>query len=162
MSDSEKLAQRARNVLLHQLSRSAKSSAQLRTILEKREIPAEIAEEAIERFTEVGLIDDQAFAEMLVSSRRNIKGLSKSAIKRELNEKGVAQGFVEQALSTITAEDELNAAQQLAVKRYRQMLSLTKEVRERRLAGYLQRKGYSSGVVFPAIRFAEAQISQEQ
>jgi regulatory protein len=162
MSDSEKLAQRARNVLLHQLSRSAKSSAQLRTILEKREIPAEIAEEAIERFTEVGLIDDQAFAEMLVSSRRNIKGLSKSAIKRELNEKGVAQGFVEQALSAITAEDELNAAQQLAVKRYRQMLNLTKEVRERRLAGYLQRKGYSSGVVFPAIRFAEAQISQEQ
>ena len=162
MSNQEKLEQRARNVLLHQLSRSAKSAAQLRTILEKREIPSEIAEAAIERFTEVGLIDDQAFAEMLVNSRRNIKGLSKSAIKRELNEKGVAQGYVEQALSVISPEDELQAAQGLALRRYRQMLSLTKEVRERRLAGYLQRKGYSSGVVFPAIRYAEAQIGQEQ
>jgi hypothetical protein len=37
------------------------------------------------------------------------------------------------------------------------MAHLDKEVRNRRLAGYLQRKGYSSGSVFPAIKFAEEQ-----
>jgi regulatory protein len=149
----ERLEKRARNVLLHQLARSAKSTAQLRKILEQREIPTEIAEKVIERFTEVGLIDDDT----IVNSRRTYKGLAKSAIKRELQEKGISQGLVEQALSGITAEDDFESAKQLATKRYRQMAHLDKEVRNRRLAGYLQRKGYSSSSVFPAIKFAEEQ-----
>ncbi len=154
----ERLEQRARNVLLHQLARSAKSTQQLRKILENREIPSEIAERVLERFTEVGLIDDQAYAETIVNSRRNFKGLSKSAIKRELNEKGVPSAFIETAIESITAEDDFEAAKQLAARRIRQMSSLTREVRERRLAGYLGRKGYPSSVVFAAIKFAESQI----
>ncbi len=154
----ERLEQRARNVLLHQLARSAKSTQQLRQILEKREIPSEIAERVLERFTEVGLIDDAAYAETIVNSRRNFKGLSKSAIKRELSEKGVPAPLVEQAIETITSEDDLAAAQELAARRIRQMSTLTREVRERRLAGYLGRKGYPSSIVFAAIRFAESQV----
>lgn len=157
----ERLEKRARNVLLHQLARSAKSTTQLRKILEQREIPTEIAEKVIERFTEVGLIDDAAFAETIVNSRRNYKGLSKSAIKRELDEKGISQAMVEEALSGISPEDDFESAKQLASKRYRQMAHLDKEVRTRRLAGYLQRKGYSSGSVFPAIKFAEQQYQTE-
>jgi regulatory protein len=154
----ERLEQRARNVLLHQLARSAKSTHQLRKILEQREIPSEIAERVLVRFTEVGLIDDQAYAETIVNSRRNFKGLSKSAIKRELNEKGVPAPFIEQAIESITVEDDLAAAQDLAARRIRQMSTLAKDVRERRLAGYLGRKGYPSSVVFAAIRFAESQL----
>jgi regulatory protein len=154
----ERLEQRARNVLLHQLARSAKSTQQLRKILEQREIPSEIAERVLIRFTEVGLIDDQAYAETIVNSRRNFKGLSKSAIKRELNEKGVPAPLIEQAIESITAEDDLAAAQDLAARRIRQMSTLAKDVRERRLAGYLGRKGYPSSVVFAAIRFAESQL----
>ena len=153
----ERLEQRARNVLLHQLARSAKSTQQLRKILENREIPAEIAERVLERFTEVGLIDDQAYAETIVNSRRNFKGLSKSAIKRELSDKGVAALHIDKALESITAEDDFEAAKDLATKRRRQMSSLTREVRERRLAGYLGRKGYPASVVFAAIKFAESQ-----
>lgn len=157
----EKLEQRARNVLLHQLARSTKSTAQLRKILEQREIPNEIAEAVIERFTEVGLIDDAAFAETIVSSRRNYKGLAKSAIKRELNDKGINAELAEEALSSITAEDDFESAKQLAVRRYRQMAHLERAVRERRLAGYLQRKGYGSNSVFAAIKFAEVQYASE-
>ncbi|BDS50194.1 regulatory protein RecX [Rhodoluna lacicola] len=157
----EKLETRARNVLLHQLARSAKSTSQLRKILEQREIPSEIAEKVLERFTEVGLIDDAAYAETIVNSRRNYKGLAKSAIKRELNEKGVSQELVEEAISVITAEDDFESAKQLAIRRYRQMAHLERDVRTRRLAGYLQRKGYSSTSVFAAIKFAEESYSQE-
>jgi regulatory protein len=52
----------------------------------------------------------------------------------------------------------LAAAQDLAARRIRQMSALAKDVRERRLAGYLGRKGYPSSVVFAAIRFAESQL----
>jgi len=157
----EKQESRARNVLLHQLARSAKSTSQLRKILEQREISPEIAEKVLERFTEVGLIDDAAFAETIVNSRRNYKGLAKSAIKRELNDKGVSQELVEDAISGITAEDDFESAKQLATRRYRQMAHLEKAVRTRRLAGYLQRKGYGSNAVFAAIRFAEDAYLEE-
>ena len=157
----EKLETRARNVLLHQLARSAKSTSQLRKILEQREIPTEVAEKVLERFTEVGLIDDAAYAETIVNSRRNYKGLAKSAIKRELNEKGVSQELVEEAISGITAEDDFESAKQLASRRYRQMAHLERDVRTRRLAGYLQRKGYGSNSVFAAIKFAEDAYLQE-
>ena len=157
----EKLESRARNVLLHQLARSAKSTSQLRKILEQREIPTDIAEKVLERFTEVGLIDDASFAETIVNSRRNYKGLAKSAIKRELNEKGVSQEMVEEAVSGITAEDDIESAKQLATRRFGQMAHLEKDVRTRRLAGYLQRKGYASSAVFAAIKFAEETHVQE-
>ena len=157
----EKQETRARNVLLHQLARSAKSTSQLRKILEQREIDPEIADKVIERFTEVGLIDDAAYAETIVNSRRNYKGLAKSAIKRELNEKGVSQELVEEAISGITAEDDFESAKQLATRRFRQMAHLEKEVRTRRLAGYLQRKGYGTNAVFAAIKFAEEAYLEE-
>jgi hypothetical protein len=42
------------------------------------------------------------------------------------------------------------------------MAHLEKEVRTRRLAGYLQRKGYASSSVFAAIKFAEEAHTQDR
>lgn len=148
--------QRARNVLLYQLSRGAKSAHTLRTILEKREIDPQIAEAVIERFIEVGLIDDAAFAETLVNSKLRHKGLAKSAIKRELNGKGVSAEIVEQATAQITPESELELAIELAKHRSARMGNLALDVRQRRLSGFLARKGYSSSVILAAIKEAEA------
>ena len=156
----ERQEQRARNVLLYQLSRGAKSAHTLRQILEKREIDAEIAEAVIQRFIEVSLINDHAYAETIVNSRRNFKGLSKSAIKRELNQKGVSAEIVEQVTESVTSEDEYAMACELALKRVLRMVHLEKEVRQRRLNGYLARKGYSSSTVLAAVKLAEQSISK--
>ena len=153
----EKLESRARNVLLFQLSKGAKSKAQLRAILVKREIPEDIAEPILDRFEEAGLIDDRQFANVVVNSRRNHKGLSKSAIKRELGTKGVAPEVIDDALADVTSEDELVSAQDLAVKKLRSMSHLDKAVQDRRLSGFLGRKGYSGGIVYAAIRYAREQ-----
>lgn len=150
--------QRARNVLLYQLSRGAKSAHTLRQILEKREIDVEIAESVIQRFIEVGLIDDLAYAETIVNSRRKFKGLAKSAIKRELSQKGVNAAIVEQVTAEVTNEDELEMAIELALKRVVRMAQLDREVRQRRLNGYLARKGYSSSVVLAAVKEAEQSL----
>ena len=158
----EKLESRARNVLLFQLSKGAKSKAQLRAILVKREIPEDIAEPILDRFEEAGLIDDQQFATVVVNSRRSHKGLSKSAIKRELNTKGVAPEIIDDALSGITSEQELETAQELAVKRLRALSHLDKDVQDRRLSGFLARKGYGGGIVYAAIRFAREQAVKSE
>jgi regulatory protein len=158
----ERQEQRARNVLLYQLARSAKSAHQLRQILEKREIDSEIAEAVIQRFIEVGLIDDKLFAETIVNSRRKFKGSSKSVIKRELVEKGVGSELIEDVVSEITAADELATATELAIKRIPRLATLERDVRQRRLFGYLSRKGYGSNVVLAACKAAEDSINSDQ
>jgi regulatory protein len=156
----ERQEQRARNVLLYQLARGAKSAQTLRQILEKREIDAEIANAVIDRFIEVGLIDDVAYAETVVNSRQKFKGLAKSAIRRELSQKGVEASIVEQVTSDITVEDELAMAVDLATKRIARMANLEYAVRHRRLNSYLARKGYSSSIVLVAAKQAELSLSE--
>ena len=157
----EKQESRARNVLLHQLARSAKSTSQLRKILEQREISTEIAEKVLERFTEVGLIDDLQFAETLVSARRKFRGRSATVIRRELLQKGISKEICEQVLSSVTQEDELALACDIAGRRILQMTKLEPEVRRRRLAGFLARKGFSSNIVSVALKQAEQGLAHK-
>ena len=151
----ERLEQRARNGVLYQLNRTIKSRKQLADILERREIPTEIAEAVLERFTEAGLIDDRRFAETLVATRRSARGLSRSALARELSTKGVSPEIIDDVLSELTAEEDLATATKLAVKRIRGLMSHPRETRNRRLLGFLQRKGYSASIAFAAIKTAE-------
>lgn len=158
----ERLERRARNVLLYQLNKSIKSRFQLAQILANREIPEEIAEPLLTRFEEAGLINDENFANAVVSSRQNTRGLSKSAIIRELRTKGVADEIIQQATQELDFETEFATALQITERRLRSMQSLAPEVRQRRLIGFLQRKGYSSAIVFKAINLAEAQAVKSE
>ena len=157
----ERQEQRARNVLLYQLSRSAKTAKQCRDILEKREIDPEIAEQVILRYIEVGLIDDVAVARTIVNSRRTYKGLSRSAIKRELVTRGIAQEVIEEAVAPLDSESEQQAATDLAKRRIARMGSLQREVRQRRLMGFLARKGFASALIAQAVRLAEADFTPQ-
>lgn len=151
----EKLEQRAKNVLLFQLSRSMKTRYQLAKILEKREIPDEIANAVLDRFTEAQLIDDAAFARAFVNSRLAIAGKSRSVIARELKQKGVSAEDAQEALSIIDSELEDQTAYSVAKKRYQQLSSLAPEVRRRRLMGFLMRRGFSSSLTTRILRDLE-------
>jgi regulatory protein len=155
-SESEKLEQRAKNVLLHQLSRSMKTRFQLAEILKKREIPDEIAVAVLDRFTEAQLIDDSIFAAAYVRSRLD-NGRSASAIRSELRRKGVSDALIAENLQSVDSEFEQQIANELAASRYRRMASLDADVRKRRLLGFLQRRGFSQAVAYRAISNAATQ-----
>ncbi len=155
-SENEKLEQRAKNVLLHQLSRSMKTRFQLQEILKKREIPDEIAQLALDRFTEAQLIDDAVFAAAYVRTRLE-NGRSVSAIRGELRRKGVAQELIEAELDGVDSNREQEIANRLAANRYSRMLNLEAEVRKRRLLGFLQRRGFSQSIAYRAISNAASQ-----
>jgi regulatory protein len=159
-NDFEKLERRAKNMLLHQLSRSIKSTKQLRDYLTKREIPSPVIDAAIERFTEAGLIDDLRYAETFAASKRSTRGLSTSALRRELGAKGIPTGLIDEVLAEYSQEDDLKTAIRLAEKRIRGMGHLEREVRHRRLLGFLGRKGFSSSICFKAIKAAEQSLNQ--
>jgi regulatory protein len=149
---TDKLTQRAKNILLHQLSRSIKSKHQLRLVLEKREIPEEIALAVLDRFEEAQLIDDREFARAFVASRLALGGKSRSAIARELRQKGIADSIIEDSLVDLTRETEAELALALATRRSARLEGLDRQVRYRRLTGFLARRGFSQAVISSTLR----------
>lgn len=142
----------ARTIALRKLTASARTRHELDEALQKKNVPDEIATAVLDRLEDVGLIDDGAFAQSWVDSRQQRRHLSRSALRRELQTKGVDRDQVDAALASVDIEDELAAARALAAKKASSMHGLDRTVRERRLAGVLARRGFGSGIVTTVLR----------
>jgi regulatory protein len=142
----------ARKILLDALTGQARTRQELRDRLAKRQVPAELAERLLDRFGEVGLVDDTAFARSWVESRQRSKGLARRALAQELRRKGVDDETARTALDEVEPGQEEQAARRLVAQKARTMRSLDPAVATRRLVGMLARKGYSPGLAFRIVR----------
>jgi len=152
----------ARAIVLRQLSMGPRTRRQLEDKLRRRLCPDDIAEKVLDRMTDVGLVDDRAFAEMLVRSRQDGRGLAKRALAQELRTKGVDDEIVAETLGSIDPESERARADELAVRKLRTMGGLGRSVQARRLSGMLARKGYPPSVVYAVVRDAVNDASEHQ
>jgi len=141
----------AREIVLRQLTTRARSRAELRAALDARGVPPEVSEEVLERFSEVSLVDDEAFARAWAESRQR-GGRSSRVIRQELRTKGVDADTIADTMADLDADADYLAAQAFAEKRVNSMRALDPAVRRRRLAGALARRGFSSGVVGRVLR----------
>jgi regulatory protein len=137
----------ARNIAFRKLAASARTRHELDAALQKKHVPDEVAATVLDRLEEVGLVDDEAFAQSWVESRQQRRHLSRSALRRELSSKGVDRDHVDAALATVDVEDELAAARALAAKKAASTAGLDPLVRHRRLVGVLARRGFGSGII---------------
>jgi regulatory protein len=146
----------ARSIVLRQLAMSARSRSQLADKLAERDVPDEVARAVLDRFEQVGLVDDDAFAHGWVRSRHASRGLSRRALAHELRGKGIDDEIAEQALADVDPESERAAATELVARRLRSTRGLPTERRIARLAGLLARKGYGSALALGVVREALA------
>jgi regulatory protein len=142
----------ARKILLDQLTGQARSRAELATKLAKRQVPEEVAQRLLDRFEEVGLIDDAAFARLWVESRQPGKGLGRRALAQELRRKGIDDEVARAALAEVEPEDEEAAARDLVRRKLRTLRNVDRVTATRRLTGMLARKGHSGDVVWRVVR----------
>ena len=142
----------ARKILLDQLTGQARSRKELADKLRSKNVPSDLAERLLDRFEEVGLIDDEAFAKSWIESRQPGKGLARRALAQELRRKGIDDEVAREALDEIDPEDEAESARALLRKKLRSMSNLDSTTATRRLVGMLARKGYSSGLAFSIVR----------
>ena len=146
----------AKGIVLRRLTMAPRTRAQLADDLRSREVPDDVAERVLDRFSEVGLIDDEAFAQAWVRSRHTGRGLARRALSHELRHRGVDDETVAEAVDAISPDDERAAATELVARRLPATRGLARDARMRRLAGMLARKGYSSGLAMAVIRDALA------
>src|SRR6478735_9656162 len=70
----------ARKILLDQLTGQARSRKELADRLAAKNVPDDVAVRLLDRFEEVGLIDDDAFARSWIASRQPGRGLARRAL----------------------------------------------------------------------------------
>lgn len=149
----------AREICLRLLTERARTRQELAQALRKRGVPDEAAATVLERFDEVGLIDDAAFAGRWVRSRQARRGLARRAIAMELRQKGVADEVAQEALAEVDTTSEERRARELVERKLRTVPAGTAEQRTtaaRRLVGMLARRGYPGGISYRVVREALA------
>lgn len=123
------------------------TAAELRTKLSDREYDTAVIDRAIARATELGAIDDAAFARAWVADRGLVRGYSTSRLRQELHRRQVPQPLIDEALAQLDDRDDLAVATDLARTRAQRMpATLAPEAVARRLLGFLARRGYSEAL----------------
>jgi len=141
-------ADAAKQVLLRRLSNAPRTRKELAKDLKDKDISDDVANLALDRFEEVGLINDQALASNYVSSQHERKGLGKNALRQQLRAKGVSDDVALEAVSQISEDQEFQAAFALACKKIRSLQRDDAKTQLRKIVGVLARKGYSSNLAF--------------
>jgi regulatory protein len=141
-----------RAILLDQLTGRARSRAELAAKLAAKHVPDDVAQRLLDRFEEVGLVDDAAFAREWTRSRQAGRGLARRALDLELRRKGVAPETVAQALEQVDDDTERGTARDLVRRRLRSLRGVDDATRVRRLVGMLARKGYPPGTAYEVVR----------
>lgn len=142
----------ARKIALDLLTAAPRTRAQLADAMARRGVPEDVGVEVLDRFTEVGLIDDAAYAQTWVASRQRTRGLAPRALAGELRQRGIAEPLIAEAVNAVDADEVAAAARALVRRKARTMTGLPREARLRRLSGMLARKGYPSDVALRAVR----------
>ena len=142
--------------LLRKLHTHDMSVHEVMTWLRSKDAAEGDAAELVAKFERLNYLNDERLARELVSRLSERKGKSKSVIARELRQRGISSSAVDEALETIDDDDELSKATELALQRVRQFSKLDEATAERRLVGFLSRRGYSGQTVREACREALA------
>lgn len=147
------MVEQAKEACLRLLAVRARSRAELAQRLAAKGYSAEVADVALARLAEVGLIDDAAFAEQWVASRHTYSGKGRQALAQELRRKGVAAADVDAALAAVSDDDEQARAAELVRRKLRTMpRNLERDKVLRRLVGMLARRGYPQSTAFAVVK----------
>jgi regulatory protein len=142
----------ARTIGLTMLDRAPRTRSELETAMARRGVPEDAAQTVLDRFVEVGLVDDVAFATAWVDSRHRGRGLARRALANELRKRGIDAEIASDALESVTSDDEAIAAEALVRRRIRSMSGLSRDVQTRRLIGMLGRKGFGGSMAYAVVR----------
>lgn len=148
-------AERAREICLRQLAVRPRTRAELATALRRHGIAEPVVAQVLDRYHEVGMIDDAAFARAWVASRHHGQGLARRALGSELRQRGVAAEAVGEALGELDPETEAATARALVDRKLRSTTGSPQAV-VRRLVGMLARRGYPASLAFRVVKEALA------
>ena len=139
------------SALVRKLARRALSEAEILAFGVSEGLTAHQANSILDRLRELGYVDDRVLAEQMKHALHDRKGQSRAVVARAMSGRSIDREIIDEVLDDIDSGDELSAATELAAKRASQMTGLDKQTLERRLVGFLARRGYPGNIVREAV-----------
>jgi regulatory protein len=131
---------------LNFLAYRPRSEGEIRTRLRRGGFPDEVIEYTLERLRGWRYVDDEDFARRWIENRSQHRPRGKRMLAAELRTKGVDPAVASEAIADAGLDEEGDALE-LGRQRARQLADLAPEVRERRLGGFLARRGYGFDII---------------
>lgn len=117
-----------------------RSTWEMEQYLKRKGATPPLSEKILNKLSNIGLLNDEAFARAWTNNRRLLRPTSKRKLQQELRAKRVSDEVIEQALQTDEGNDEQAALRQLVAKKR----DLPKYKAEpMKLMQYLARQGFS-------------------
>lgn len=148
--------ERARSLANDALASRERTVAELRGLLERREVAPETADSVVAELLEVGVLDDSRYARCFTDDRRRLDRWGAERIARDLARRGVDHDLIEASLADRSSEQELTAALELLADRFQSLASDRERDRAWRA---LVRRGYAPELAYDAVRAHERNAS---
>ena len=146
--ENDKECSRAKNIAYRYLSYRPRSHAEVEKKLRDQGFGDDTVLTVLSNLIRLQYVDDERFADQWAQSRVRLRGLGRRRIERELRDKGVDRETVRRALDgVLTADLEIETARMAVERKLASMRTLDRQTRRRRLAGFLERKGFSFAVI---------------
>jgi len=152
MPDPESF-KKAKAHALRYLSYRDRSKWELSQYLGKKEHSPPVIQKTLDYLAELNYVDDQRFALQWGQYKINKSKIGKNRLYMELLGKGVNKETIEGILSTLYEENpEMELAVGCARKKWVALKSFEEKKKKRLLVQYLQRKGFSSDIIYQSLR----------
>jgi len=152
MPDPESF-KKAKAHALRYLSYRDRSKWELSQYLGKKEHSPPVIQKTLDYLAELNYVDDQRFALQWGQYKINKSKIGKNRLYMELLGKGVNKETIEGILSTLYEENpEMELAVECARKKWVALKSFEEKKKKRLLVQYLQRKGFSSDIIYQSLR----------
>jgi regulatory protein len=157
--DLAQIADRAEEALVRKLRARSLSVSEARQVLRDHAADSVSVDDIIDKFCDLGYLDDALLAEHLVISGVERKGQGRVALSRALAQRGIPRDVIDEALGDLP-DDDAERALEFARKKASSFGRIDFDTALRRLVGQLARRGYGGSVAMNAARTAltEAQL----
>ena len=132
--------ERGKEIALRLITNRPRSKKEVRDRMREKEIDEATRDRVVDRFEELDLLDDEAFARYWIDQRARFKPRGRPLLRQELRQKGVDQQIINDLLEET---DDSAAVKQAAEKKARTLTRYPEDQFKKKLTGFLQRRGCS-------------------
>lgn len=131
------------------ISLRKRSVFEIKKRLRKKKFEGDIIEEVLQELENYKYLNDEEFAEAYINDRINFNPRGRFLIKKELNERGIAENIIERKIEELLSEEkEIESAKKMTEKKSRTINDRTDKIKvNQKIRSYLQSKGYSFDII---------------
>ena len=140
--------ERAREICLTAMERRMRSRWELLRILKRKGVQEETADPVLDRLTEAGLVNDEAFARIFVASRQRTRPRGPRGLDADLRRRGISAEVIGRVLEELKeTEDPVETARRAVAGNLKSLSQKPPTEARQKAEQFLLRRGFGYDVI---------------